>query len=82
VGRNILNGPGFFNLDFSIFRRFPIKETIAAELRGEAYNLTNTPQYARPNTTLGNPNFGRITGLQGDSVGNPRAVQLGMRITF
>jgi hypothetical protein len=82
MGRNVLNGPGFLNLDLSVFRRFRITERTGAELRGEAYNLTNTPQYARPNTTLGNPNFGRITDLQGDSVGNPRSVQLGLRVIF
>lgn len=82
VGRNILNGPGFFNLDFSAFRRFPITERIGTEFRFESYNFTNTPQYARPNTNLGNPNFGRITGLQGDSVGNPRTMQLGLRVIF
>jgi outer membrane receptor protein involved in Fe transport len=82
LGRNVLNGPGFFNLDASIFRRFPITERVNLEFRGEAYNVTNTPQYATPNVELGNVNFGRITGLQGDSVGNPRQVQLGMRVVF
>ena len=82
LGRNVLSGPKFFNLDMSIFRRFPVTETINLELRGEAYNATNTPQYALPNQELGNTNFGRITGLQSDSVGNPRAVQFGLRLIF
>jgi len=82
VGRNILSGPGFFNMDFSVFRKFRITERIGSEFRFEAYNFTNTPQYALPNTVLGNANFGRVTGLLGDSVGNPRSMQLGLRITF
>jgi hypothetical protein len=82
LGRNVLSGPGFFNLDFSVFRRFPVTERVGAEFRFESFNFTNTPQYGNPNTDLNSANFGRINGLLGDSQAQPRQIQLGMRVTF
>ncbi len=74
-------GPGLFAWNASISRIFPFKEgRINFELRGEAYNLTNTPIFANPGTTTGGTanccwttgangatnynNFGVITGTQ------------------
>lgn len=82
VGRNILKGPKFFDTAFSVFRRFRLGERTSAEFRFESFNFTNTPPYAAPNAELGNANFGRITGLLGDSVGNPRTMQFGLRLLF
>ena len=50
LGRNVLHGPGINTLDASIFRRFPIRERMNVEFRAEAFNLTNTPQYNRPDS--------------------------------
>lgn len=52
-GRNILRGPGSSNLDFAVFKNIQISEGIRAELRFQAYNLTNTPHFANPNSDLG-----------------------------
>ena len=60
-------------LDFAVERLFPIAETHTLHFRTEFFNLTNTPQFANPSTTLGfsdptqlnpvaSPSFGRITG--------------------
>ena len=43
MGRNNLNGPGLFDLDLSLFRKFKIGERVLAELRAETTNFTNTP---------------------------------------
>jgi len=45
-GRNILRGPGSSNMDFAIFKIFSFTETIKAQVRAQAYNLTNTPHFA------------------------------------
>jgi len=89
MGRNNVSGPGLFNLDLSLFRRFNITERFKAELRGEATNFTNTPAFANPNTTVGDANFGKITGTlaglianQGTGGTGPRAMQLGLKLTF
>jgi hypothetical protein len=52
TGRNLLIGPGYFQLNASIRRTFAFKsEKIKFELVGEAYNLTNTVVFSNPNAT-------------------------------
>jgi len=48
LGRNSLLGPNFRQLDFSIFKNTPITERLKMELRLEAYNLINHPNFANP----------------------------------
>ena len=40
-GRNILRGPAYWNLDASLFRKFPFTESKSLEFRVEAFNLPN-----------------------------------------
>jgi hypothetical protein len=47
-GRNSLIGPHFRQFDFSIFKDTAITERIKLELRFEAYNLFNHPNFANP----------------------------------
>lgn len=84
TGRNIFSGPGFFDLDASIFKLFKFAERYTFELRAEAFSVTNTPQYSNPGTDAGTYNadpskntFGVITGA-----GGGRTVQLGAKFTF
>jgi hypothetical protein len=77
-GRNIMSGPNFFNADASLFKIFNFTERIRMELRGEAFSVTNTPQFSRPQTDVSNANFGYITGVDGGA----RGMQLGAKITF
>jgi hypothetical protein len=44
-GRNILRGPGFFNLNLSLVRDFRLTEQLKLQFRAEAYGLTNTPNF-------------------------------------
>jgi outer membrane receptor protein involved in Fe transport len=85
TGRNFLSGPGFFDLDASLFKMITIRERYNLELRGEAFALTNTPQFGNPGTTLGSANFGYVTSTIGGnstaSNGN-RVLQLGMKFSF
>jgi hypothetical protein len=86
AGRNILRGPGQFNVDFSLTKTTRFGR-VFAELRIEAFNLLNHPQFAPPNSLLGSPGFGRITSM----LSNPacaacgtteRQVQLGLKLRF
>jgi hypothetical protein len=52
AGRNILRGPGRINLDFSLFKDFPITERLRLELRSEFFNVMNTPAFGLPNATI------------------------------
>jgi hypothetical protein len=68
------------NTDMSLMKTFDITERWKAVFQAEAFNVTNTPQYGRPNTTVGNPNFGVITGSAAGAT--PRNIQLALRILF
>jgi len=60
-GRNSFRGPDLFSYDASLFRNFSVRENFKLELRGEAYNVTNTTNYTAPQSTFGSPNFGTAT---------------------
>mgnify|MGYP000075100325 CR=1 FL=1 len=51
-GGGILEGPGFKNVDFSLFKNFAITERVKLQFRTELFNLFNTPQFFRPNNGL------------------------------
>jgi hypothetical protein len=65
VGRNTLRGPGFFELDFGVFRTFLITERFKLQLRAEALNATNHANFANPTSDISNTNFGLINSLTG-----------------
>jgi hypothetical protein len=75
-------GPGYLNTDLSLNKTFKVTERINAQFRAEALNAFNTPQFngfgASNATQIQNSNFGQIQG----TLGFPRLVQLGGRITF
>ena len=48
LGRNSLVGPNFRQFDFSIFKNTSLTERVKLELRFEAYNLLNHPNFASP----------------------------------
>jgi hypothetical protein len=77
VGRNSMTGPGFFNLDFSLFKKFALTERFQLELRGEAMGATNTAQFGNPGDTVGNANYTYITGA-----GGARNLQIGIKLMF
>ncbi len=84
TGRNYFSGPGFFDLDASLFKVIRYKERYSLEIRAEAFSVTNTPQFNNPSTAANNYNpnpaintFGVITGA-----GGGRNVQLGMKFNF
>jgi hypothetical protein len=66
-------------LDFSVFKDFPITERFRVHFRAESFNLTNTPQYNVPDLTLGDSNFGKITGT---AAGSERHIQFALRVQF
>jgi hypothetical protein len=61
------HGPSFNNVDFSIFKQFPVHEQAKFEFRGEFFNLFNHPNFANTFATLNftNSNFAQITGQRG-----------------
>ncbi len=86
TGRNSVRGPGAWNIDLSLFRRFPIGKKLTLEARAEAFNLTNTPHFQNPNGNVNSGGFMTITstGQSGsDSDAQPeRQFRLGLRLQF
>jgi len=87
-GRNILRGPGLFNLDASVFRDFTVTERIKLQFRAEAFGATNTPQFANPSATVSNAvvSSGTITGYNGydiiSSASGERQVRFALKLSF
>jgi outer membrane receptor protein involved in Fe transport len=80
LGRNTFRGPAEKNLDLSLTRNFPIKERLNLLFRADAFNLTNSVILGNPGNTLGNANFGVITGLaQGTA---ERQIQFSVKLMF
>jgi hypothetical protein len=65
--------------DVALMKNFQLIERVRLQFRAEAFNISNTPQYGRPNTTFGAPTFGVITGTTYTS---PRNIQFSMRLSF
>jgi hypothetical protein len=66
-------------LDLSVFKRFNIVgERVALELRGESFNALNHPVFGSPNTTVGNAQFGRVTG----TANAPRQTQFALKLLW
>lgn len=78
AGRNFLRGPRQLNFDAVVSRAFRWTEKVTFSLRGEGFNLLNTPQFGLPNATIGVAQAGVITTVQ-----NPeRQLQLALRVAF
>jgi len=73
-----IRSPWSFATDLSVGKQFYIREQMNFEIRLEAQNALNHPVFQGPNTSVDDPNFGRITQL---SIG-PRQVQLGFKFNF
>jgi hypothetical protein len=68
------------NVNLSLFKAFPIYDEMKLQFRAEAFNLTNTPSFAGPDTGVNNTTFGKQTNFS--QVNNPRILQLALRLTF
>jgi hypothetical protein len=78
LGRNSLRTPWAHNFDISLLRRFPVTERGNLEFRVDAFNASNSVIYGGPQSTLGNTNFGVITG----TANTERQVQFSMKLVF
>jgi hypothetical protein len=83
--RNQLYGPHFRHLDLSLFKDFPLRDSMVLQFRSEFFNITNTPSFSiannnSANQTFGNPSFGQITST--DPNYSPRQIQFALRLAF
>ena len=77
-------------VDISVFKRFAITERSSFEIRGEFFNVMNTPEWGGPSTSLGAANFGSAATSPTSAFPNgffnqandPRIGELTARINF
>src|SRR5262249_19326026 len=96
LGRYIANGPGAYEIDTSLQKRFRLTERVALNFRAAAFNLFNHPEYKVPSSSVGsvsgNPpvikppaSFGQITGslnTGATGAGAPRRIEFMFRAEF
>jgi hypothetical protein len=98
LGRYIANGPGAFEIDSSLQKRFHISERVALNFRAAAFNLLNHPEFKNPGSSIGSvtgsgsnlsikpsASFGRITGILNTGAtgtGAPRRIEFQFRAEF
>jgi hypothetical protein len=78
MGRNSLRADWNKGLDLSFFRSFSVTESMRFEFRAEAFNVTNTPVFAIPDATVGDPNLGIVS----STANTERQLQLGLKFYF
>jgi hypothetical protein len=92
LGRNAVRGPGHWQIDPALSKRFAVTERVGTTFRAEAFNVFNHAQYGKPATnwapatTVPNPNnYGVITsGYNTNTAGSggPRDLQFSLKVDF
>ncbi|MBB6145072.1 outer membrane receptor protein involved in Fe transport [Silvibacterium bohemicum] len=94
TSRNAYYGPGFGDVDFSVFKNTPIGERVTTQFRVEMFNLFNRTNYAPPLNGNFNPSYtqdnaltlfttiGSFNGAPGIGAGEPFNTQLALKIIF
>jgi len=85
ISRNSFRGPKFFQMDAQISRTFPIHESLALDLRLEAFNVLNHPNFANPDAKVTDSTFGQVSALASNGTNNTfgaRVFQGAVKIKF
>ena len=77
AGRNILDGPGYANVNVALLKHVRLGGDTRLQLRAEAFNVFNRANFDLPDNFFGSPTFGQVLSAQA-----PRRVQLGARLLF
>jgi trimeric autotransporter adhesin len=77
VGRNTIRLPATILGNLSLNKTFPFADGRSIDVRAQASNIFNTPQFNTVDTTVNSPSFGRVT-----SVGQMRRMQIVARFNF
>jgi hypothetical protein len=76
-GRNILIGPTTLVFNMSMSKNIQLKDNMGFEIRADASNIFNTPQFTAIDTTVNSPTYGQVIG-----VGAQRRINLNLRYRF
>ncbi len=78
AGRNILIGPGYHNVDLSLFKTLKVRKDLRAQLRAEVFNAFNHPNFQVPVFLLDRSNLGQVT----QTANEAREFQLALKLLF
>lgn len=77
LGRNAVYGPGQYNWDMAISRRFSVSERWKLDARADFFNILNHANYNNPTTSITSSTFGQVTSFTG-----PRYIQMALKLYF
>jgi len=76
-GRNVVQGPGFAEWDFSTFKDVRFSESRMLQFRAEFFNLFNRANFRLPNSDISSPTFGQV-----QQALSPRLIQFALKLLF
>jgi len=79
-GRNIVTAPGINVFNSTLQKNFNFTEKALLQLRFEAFNTLNHPNFYLPNATVTSASYGKITALQNNI--DMRELQLSLKLVF
>src|SRR3989441_10602229 len=87
AGRGAFRGPGLFNVDSSLFKRIPIRESVTLQFRAEAFNILNHANFAFPNQVVfqgnsSNYSYSQSAGQITNTATASRQLQLALKLMF
>jgi hypothetical protein len=75
--RNSVIGPGSIDFDGLLQKEWALRDSMKLQIRADAYNLANRPNFNLPGRIFGASNFGVLS-----SASDPRQMQFAMKLTF
>lgn len=72
-----MRGPGYTSFNVALYKTVPLHERLAMQIRAEAFNALNHPNFNNVDTGLGNGSYGQV-----DSAGDPRIMEFSMKLMF
>jgi hypothetical protein len=77
AGRNIAEGPGYANWDFSAFKNIRVTESKQFQFRAEFFNILNRTNFRLPDSDISSPTFNQILAAR-----SPRLVQFALKFLY
>ncbi|HEX9112220.1 MAG TPA: hypothetical protein VF845_12135, partial [Terriglobales bacterium] len=77
AGRNIAQGPGYANWDFSAFKSIRVAEGKQVQFRAEFFNILNHTNFRLPDSDINSPTFNHILAAQ-----PPRLIQFALKFLY
>jgi hypothetical protein len=72
-----IRGPGYTSVNVSLYKTFPLPARFNLQLRAEAFNVLNHPNFNNVDTGLGDGSFGQVNGA-----GDPRILEFAAKVFF